>query len=178
MIYVHGWQVDSSKAHFRESFSWTDTGENMGDAWVEDGWNIGIFYRNQLADEPYSWQAESKIWMPYGEEGMNWRTEDENHYLGDDDADGFSAAGLFGQAYLDALIDQDFSQEMRIAGHSLGTQMAVNMSWMILQEEPSMVPHRIALLDPAFSAGRVEYLRDNSGYAEYTGERVNQYVLS
>ncbi len=32
------------------------------DAWLDGGWNVGIFYWNQLADEEMPQDTESKIW--------------------------------------------------------------------------------------------------------------------
>jgi hypothetical protein len=178
MIYVHGWQPHRTKNFVRETFHWPwyQPMGDLGRAWLDDGWNIGIFYWNQWADEDWFWQAESKIWTPYGVEGMRWRDANERfHDTSGPEAD-LAVAEIFAEYYLVALEQQDFSQEVRLVGHSLGAQLSVITAWLLLQEEPGMSPSRIALLDPAFSAREAEYLKDDSGYATYTAGRTNELV--
>ncbi len=57
VIYIHGWQNGSSQRGSRETFNYKQNDATYGidvnaaDAWISAGWNIGIFYWNQFADE-------------------------------------------------------------------------------------------------------------------------------
>ena len=41
--------------------------------WKADGWNVAIFYWNQMADEDEVKDAEAKIWSTNGPKGMRYR---------------------------------------------------------------------------------------------------------
>ena len=68
VIYVHGFARRTTARRFRETFNWAlndaayGLDVNAADAWLDAGWNIGIFYWNTLADEEMPQDTESKIW--------------------------------------------------------------------------------------------------------------------
>ena len=68
VIYVHGFARRTTARRFRETFNWAHNDAaygldvNAADAWLDAGWNVGIFYWNQLADEEMPQDTESKIW--------------------------------------------------------------------------------------------------------------------
>ena len=69
VIYIHGWEKDTTLKEFRESFWVSDIegyiGKTIHQSWQEKGWNTGIFYWNQFADEPEVRYAEAKIWTRF-----------------------------------------------------------------------------------------------------------------
>ena len=72
VIFCHGWALESAKFHARETFFWKSNDPKYGlevntaNAWIEDGWNVGIFYWSQLAAEPSVNDAEAKMWTAHG----------------------------------------------------------------------------------------------------------------
>lgn len=190
LIFVHGWQPFLSHEVPTFDFAGTDT----AGGWVNAGWNVGIFVWNQFADETTgvsgSWfgdgappqgvlDAEAKVWTPDGPQGMRWRDWDDfiDGYS-DPPAGTPSAGALFYQAYVSALTDQPYTGDViRIAGHSLGNQMAVRLTDLVDQaiadgEVPEPLrPTRVALLDPYWSPDARTYLEGRT-----TGDVVREYV--
>lgn len=165
MIYIHGWQKESYKTLFRETFNPSKNDSfgadvNSADYWINKGWNIGIFYWNQLADEFEVKDAESKIWSINGPKGMRWRDSNGNYVTYD--VPDVSIGQLFVQAYTDAMKDY-YGSEIRIGGHSLGNQVAINA--------PKLLPNRVALFDPFYSKGEKSFLGNR-----WTGEVCREYV--
>jgi hypothetical protein len=78
VFYFHGWQKGTSvKSYSRETFLYADpttkTNVNTVAKWKADGWNVAIFYWNQMADEDEVKDAEAKIWSTSGPKGMRYR---------------------------------------------------------------------------------------------------------
>lgn len=182
VIYIHGWQKDSTTELYRESFNPstmdTDYGAdvNSADYWVNKGWNIGIFYWNQFSDESEVKDAEAKIWSTSGSEGMRWRKADGTYET--TNVPTVSAAQLFVNAYKEAM--SSFSgSEIRLVGHSLGAQMVINSSKIISDEidkgdmQSKLLPNRVALLDPFWSKSAKSYLDD-----QWTGAVSRTYVTA
>jgi len=176
VIYVHGWEKDTTKRMFREAFNYSASGApdiNFSQAWINDGWNVGVFYWNQLSDENEVKDAEAKIWTANGPKQMRWRRSDGSYkYNGPD----VSAAVLFFLAYLDAMQNYTGS-EIRIVGHSLGNQMAICLTQLLKeakdngQIDPNLLPDRVALLDPFYSNGGKDYLG-----GQWVGEVARGFV--
>ena len=146
---------------------------------------MGIFYWNQLSDEeraPFCGvpppfgpvQAQAKIWTASSADGpgMRWRRwhlikgkvdDSEVHNTKTTPWPTQDAAHLFLAAYRAALKDYT-GTDIPIVGHSLGAQMAVRMIWLLThdstKENPKLLPQRVALLDPYWSAGPVSYFAD------------------
>lgn len=179
-IYVHGWQPETTISLFRENFNGKNNDStygldiNFGDAWIDAGWNIGIFYWNQLADEDFVSSAEGKIWSATTSVEMRWK--DVYGLYRTDNMPTVSAGDLFYQSFTEALSGYQGSN-IRIAGHSLGNQMAVRLAKMVSDEveagnlSSNLLPKRVALLDPYWTSGSKDYLNGSS-----TGETVNSYV--
>jgi hypothetical protein len=188
LIFVHGWQPFLSQNLPDFDFNGQDTAA----AWIDDGWNVGIFVWNQFSDETEGvlgggdWfaggppqgvkDAEAKIWTPGGPKGMRWRDWDDLMTGYSDPPTGTpSAAELFYQEYVAAL--EGYTGAIRIAGHSLGNQMAVRLTKLVhdgiaagtLPEH--LRPTRVALLDPYWSPDPRTYLD-----GKRTGEVVREYV--
>jgi hypothetical protein len=60
--------VDVDGRGFRESLNWAFNDPEYGldinaaDAWIQSGWNVGVYYWHQYADEDFLHDAEAKIY--------------------------------------------------------------------------------------------------------------------
>lgn len=167
MIYVHGWESDTTERTFREAYDWSaDGGPDLylAQGWIDAGWNVGVFYWNQLADEPRVGDAEAKIWSVRGARGMRWRDVDGDFH---DDGPPLPVGRLFYDHYRAALSGYT-GDNVRIVGHSLGNQAAVAVVGWILdgveagEIDRTLVPDRLVLLDPYYGSGTRPYLDDRS----------------
>ncbi len=177
VIYAHGWQQDSvmDRDYGRECFIFGYDGNlihsDVSQAWRDAGWNTGIFYWNQFADEPPETvepeKAEAKIYAAQnGYSNMRYKV----YYPNSDTVDfstthspNVSVAELFHDIYIDALSTNN-SGNIRIAGHSLGNQLVTRFTWLLKNSydigtiTKNLMPNRIALLDPYWSGGNKGYL--------------------
>ena len=182
VIYIHGWQKDTTASLFRECFNPykndSSCGANVDSAsyWINKGWNVGIFYWNQLADESEVKDAEAKIWTTSGSKGMRWRMVDGTY--NSTNVPNVSAAQLFVNDYESCM--KGFSgSEIRFAGHSLGNQMVTNGAKLISDRvdagkiASNLRPNRVCLLDPFWSTGNKTYLNN-----QYTGAVCRTYVTA
>lgn len=54
---------------FRETLNWADNDQEHGldvdaaGAWIDIGWNVGVYYWNAYADEEFPQDTECKIWV-------------------------------------------------------------------------------------------------------------------
>ncbi len=200
LIFVHGWQPLLSGELPNFAFDGNDTAAG----WINDGWNVGIFVWNQFSDEisgmTEAWtsddfppegvrDAEAKIWSPNGPRAMRWRDHDnlliptiDNGYR-EAPAGTPSAGNLFYQAYTAALTDQTYTGgTIRIAGHSLGNQMAVRLTKLVHDGiaagdiPETLRPTRVALLDPYWSPKPRTDITDSDVAGRKTGEVVREYI--
>lgn len=178
LIFVHGWSRGFTQDRFRETFNVArlDAGGpdlNLADIWIAKGWNVGILYWNQFADEGEVKNAESKIWSVDAKKGMRWR-----------DSAGAYHPDPFGQTVTDLLLNNYLENlwgfrgtQLRFAGHSLGSQVVVTVAKGLLDGmragvvPASLVPDRIALLD-AFSSNRRKPYLDG----RWVGEVMRAYT--
>jgi hypothetical protein len=180
IIFIHGWlpdQVGEPPTFMVDFPDPTQSSTEILDVsvpWVDAGWNIGIFYWHPFSDEEFVWNAEDKIWTPNEEAGMRYRDVDGNYHT--KGMPTVSVTQLLLNAYLEAL-KAYAGPEIRLAGHSLGNQLAVNLTSDLVERanagsiSESLVPTRIALLDPFWSPFPKPYL----GGLE-TGEMVQQNI--
>jgi len=180
IIHIHGWQNGSIAEFSREDFdhgrgSKTRTDTKAGDiakAWLDQGYNVGMLYWTNFADEGSVTDAEAKIWpasrtsirykvcKTLPKPGTKCQTESRN----------FSANATVTVSSLltDSVIAgmPNFSGEsLRLSGHSLGNQIAIAIAGDIhqrLQEgkisNHKLLPTRIALLDPYYSGAKTSNL--------------------
>lgn len=172
VIYIHGWQPGFTLVKHRESFY--IYGEDAADAWINAGYNVGVLYWNQFSDELNVEDAEAKIWTPNGPKGMRWRMG--NGEYSTENSPTTNAAELIYKEYASAM--EGYSgNEIRIVGHSLGSQMAIRLTKLISDNvdsgniKPELLPKRVALLDPYFSNGAKDYLNGAT-----TGDTCTSYV--
>ena len=173
LIYIHGWAKDSSAQLLREDFNNTRNGrpdQDFAAMWRNHGYNIGILYWNQFSDEAEVKDAEAKIWSATGRKGMRWRDSSRTYHQSN------LRVNVSEMLYtnLRAGLAEFHGPELRLAGHSLGNQVAINISHLALQDSYSglishnLVPDRLTLLDPFYSKYAKDYLngRWNSGVAK------------
>lgn len=171
VIYIHGWNNEVVKNNNRETFNpkadgiGMDLDVNCADLWIDKGWNIGIFYWTQFADEKSVKDVEAKIWTDNGSKNLRWKNSnlDYENYDGTEK----SIAEIFVNEYISAM--KDFKgEEIRIVGHSLGAQVSINAARLIENNISSgnisdkLRPDRIALLDPFWSKGNKSYLNNRT----------------
>lgn len=180
VIFVHGWQKGTTVNNYRSTFNYLHNDASYGvdvdsaDAWIQKGWNIGVFYWNQFADEDEVTDAEAKIWSPNESKQMRYRKSDGTYSY--EFTENKSAGDLFYDTFVQAMAGYQ-GNNIRIAGHSLGNQMAVKLTKMISDSvdngilSSNLRPKRVALLDPFWSKNGKSYLNGKT-----TGETVRGYV--
>lgn len=201
LIFAHGWQPFISDKLPTFDFDGTDTAAG----WIDAGWNVGIFVWNQFSDETTgvtlgAWfgegpppqgvlDAEAKIWTPNGPRGMRWRDWDKlltmpPDYGYSDPPSGTPGAGeLFYETYTAAL-PETYTQTIRIAGHSLGNQMAVRLTHLVDEGitagdvSENLRPTRVALLDPYWSPDARADIPDGDAAGRKTGDVVREYIAA
>jgi len=175
IIYIHGWQNGSSISLNRETFNRKDAGGpdlDLAYAWRQAGYNVGIMYWNQFADEGEVKDAEAKIWTASGPRATRWRNASGVYSNGPTQ----SVGELLFQNYKANLAGYTGSN-IRIAGHSLGNQMAIVLAKKISDAVSAgtvnsrLLPKRVALLDPFYSNYAKTYLSN-----KWVGEVSREYV--
>lgn len=178
VIFVHGWARGSTTDKSLVTFNYQQNDPkygpdvNVARSWLESGWNVGSFNWKQFSDEHVVNHAEAKIWSIDGPQGMRWRSFDGSYHQGPKK----SAARLFYEEYKKCLADYS-GDKIRIVGHSLGNQMAVRLTQLIVDNiqrgkiTSRLKPNRVALLDPYWSVGEKDYLD-----GDWVGERVRNSV--
>lgn len=180
IIFVHGWLPDQVATPPTFLVEFADAAQdnpiplNIADPWLTAGWNVGIFYWHPFADEELVWVAEDKIWTADQEAAMRYRDAAGNFHT--EAMPGVSAGELFYQTYLAAMAGYT-GPEIRLAGHSLGNQMAVRLADQLVTGVESgdvaenLLPTRLALLDPFWSPFAKSYLDEQE-----TGAVVRQII--
>ncbi|RZA11873.1 MAG: hypothetical protein EOP10_32330, partial [Proteobacteria bacterium] len=158
MIYIHGWQAGSHLFKKRATFNYSKADPFEGpkvdaaDAWIDAGWNIGIFYWNQFGDETKVKDAEDKVWE---DKSVTWQ-----NCAGKALTTGVpkgSVADLLFSNYSEVMKGYT-GPEVRLAGHSLGNQLVTRLAAKAADASKAgtidahLVPKRVALLDPFWSA--------------------------
>jgi hypothetical protein len=197
VFYFHGWQKDTSTRNYaRENFLYTDpTTKVTVDTiakWKSDGWNVGIFYWNQFADEAEVKDAEAKIWSISGPKGIRYRLSDGTY------SSTYSPKVSIGQAAYDEylkLMANYTGSEVRFAGHSLGSQLITNVAMQVSNyvvtnpSKANIMPKRLELLDAFFSKDAKTYLGDRvgstysscskgDGRSDWNGEVVRCFIYN
>lgn len=177
VIYIHGWQNGATARKSRETFNRLDAGGpdlDLAQSWLAAGYNVGILYWNQFADEGEVKDAEAKIWTATGPRAMRWRKADGSYATGPS----VSAGELLFRAYRDNLAGYQGSN-IRLLGHSLGNQMAIVIAKKVSDAvaagtmNSKLLPKRVALLDPFYSNQAKSYLGN-----QWVGAVCRSYVTA
>ena len=179
LILFHGWQNGSSQNNYnREGFYFSYADIQLAQAWKDNGWNVGLFFWNQFADEGEVKDAEAKIWSENGPRGMRYRLSDGSYRT--TLAPSGKSVGRIAFEQVSAVLANNTSGDVRFAGHSLGNQLATFTAKQIYDADSSSpaFPNRIDLLDPFWSKDGKSYLGDldGNGSNDWTGERVRWYL--
>ena len=182
IIHFHGWQPDSATrgdGYDREDFRfvWGDEDVITSTSWKNKGWNIAYFYWDQFADESEVKDAEAKMWSANGPRGMRYRLSDGSY------STKFSPDVSVGQIAFDqvtAALSDNTSYYVRLAGHSLGNQLATIVARKISDAiyagnvGTNVMVDRLELLDPFWSQDGKSYLGDANGDGanDWVGERT------
>jgi hypothetical protein len=175
VIYIHGWQNGSSQNKNRETFNRSDAGGpnlDLADSWLRGGYNVGVMYWNQFADEGEVTDAEAKIWSTSGPRTMRWRNSSGVYSNGPTQ----SVGDLLFNSYKDNMAGYT-GNNIRILGHSLGNQLAIVVSKKISDAvtagtiNSKLLPKRVALLDPFYSNNAKSWLAN-----QWTGAVSRSYV--
>ena len=181
IIFVHGWQPGSTSSKTRFDFCYnypaaggkTSPTYNVLGSWK--GWNVGVFYWTQFADTQQSANhydlptvAESKIYSTNGGSQMSWAYLSKAGTL-QHCVNGMSNCKLVTEdisqmlekAYKNALPSKEDYKgaELRIAGQSLGTQLAMQLTdWVVtnVKTNDMPMPTRLSLMDPYMSPKDLE----------------------
>jgi len=180
IIFIHGWMPDqvgkppTFMVDFPEPTKNSTYTLDVAASWVDADWNIGIFYWHPFSDEEFVWDAEDKIWTPNEEASMRYRALDGNYHT--EGMPAVNVTQLLLDAYLKATVNFA-GPEIRIAGHSLGNQLAVNLTSDLIEKantgsiSRNLLPTRIALLDPFWSPFPKPYLEGLE-----TGDVIQQKI--
>lgn len=211
MIYSHGWQPLSTvmsdaygRSYFKhEIFNWNEpltlgkpeySGLNVwtNNGWLDKGWNTGIVYWTQFADEiPLTGDditgvhdAEAKIWCLSGNQGSRYRTIDEygfgeykywdKKYKFDGQIYDIESVNELLYIPVSHALQNNTSENIRLVGHSLGSQLITSLAFSLYQDGIDI--KRLALLDAAFTSFPKSYLPTDN-YGDSTGERVRNYIF-
>ncbi len=152
LLYVHGWQKGNVDRRYDEGFNFplVEGQMNVADEWIKKGWNVGIFYWTQFADEAEASTAEAKIWANSGsQKGLQWyqgaRTSSVN---GGHNRQ--NVTELFWDSYSVALENYQGSH-IRLVGVSLGNQLVVRLAEQVGVATSKLKPSRVVLLEPGYS---------------------------
>lgn len=189
IILVHGWQpgtgqsgTQTSKTMVNFDYMRLDSKygieADLADPWIDQGWNVGIFYWTALADEPDVADAQDKIWSIHGNQGMRYRLNDQFY----DSGLNVTIADLFVASYLKVFSNATWAQNpIRLLGHSLGSQVVCRAATMLAERLNSselpdhLFPSQVVLLDPYMDLKAKSYLGTT------VGTKVNanwDYVLA
>ena len=175
VIYIHGWQNGATVDARRETLDRRGSGgpaEDLSQYWLDRGWNVGLLYWNQFADEGEVKDAEAKIYTASGPRDMRWRKLDGSYASGPNK----NVTTLLYEAIRDNMGDFSHST-FRLTGHSLGNQLALSVGKALDdaadagQINANLRPDRIGLLDGFFSNWGKSYLG-----GRWTGEVGRDYA--
>lgn len=161
LIFIPGWEYETINICWRLTSEINpDVSDNrriLATAWVEKGWNFGIFYWDQFSDKMCAMDPETDIWGLHEDDskGLAWRSYDpvtkkeEMRYH-----TAHKSVGAICADEVRRSMPNFAGPSIRFAGHSLGGQLAIKCAQLLHQESPQglqPLPSRLALLDPYFS---------------------------
>lgn len=175
LIFIHGWQkghiTDRDRSvYFEDNNGWPD--EDFANLWRSEGYNVGILYWDQFADESEVKDAEAKIWTATGPRNMRWLDSNGDYHQGPNQ----NVVDILLESYEQAM-QYYTGPELRLAGHSLGNQVALRLADQLVSAQQQgkvtsyEVPNRVSLLDPFYSNHSKDYLN-----GAWVGEKAREIV--
>lgn len=161
---------------------------NYFEPWFNAGWNVGIFYWDQFADEVCMRHAEQKIWFDRGGEGLRWKSYDPTTGVGDYQIlreDGIDSITDFCVKSVTEALHGFAGKELRFVGFDIGAQLATRCAALLhfkrheahglVQElmgsEQVAVPTRLTLLEPYFSEHHFHLTCREDNAIKFTSEQ-------
>ena len=206
IIFIHGVQTTETIRHHRFDFCYQFPEPSGAMSPVYDAlpfwkdWNVGVFYWNQFADVQHMGflkldaiiAPETRIYNSAGSDGMDWVyldkqgalatcTESDKHCMvmpKNALGKSYTISELAFLAFKNAIPD-NYHQPLRIAGFSLGNQIAILLTREITQHPNLLQPSQLILLDPYFTPN---FYKINIGdrkvaIAPYNKEQID-YILA
>lgn len=164
VIWTHGLQPNF--VSLQDRFWVEDEKTQFLVPWLMLGWNVGIFQWTQFADERliHFERGEAKIWSPryFADMRYKYQLSSKKGKIGYADASRDASVGDIFLKHYNAHADQlDADAEIRLIGHSLGSQLVVRVAYMTMELLSARVPDRVTMLDPVFSPDKKGFLRHN-----------------
>jgi hypothetical protein len=180
LLFIHGDQATFTKQRKRIDFCYSyplSNGKQLNTVATNQGWhnwNVGVFYWNQFADDVQGKSLadfvkavtypEMKIYSSRNRAGMRWSYLDKKGQLRFCDqgmkhctplprnkyGETLSVSDLAWLAYKNA-IPNNYHQPIRIAGQSLGAQVAIQLTHRVTTHPKTPQPSQLVLLDPYFT---------------------------
>ena len=197
LIYTHGWKpLEESKV--REGLSLKPRTSNALDKqgfsaypydiefynyYLDKGYNIGVFYWNQLADDGMTYDVITKVWHSGNGKNMRYVTYADENAKGvltsanDPTNPKESLAVLYGNAIKEKL-GKDFNGSLQLVGHSMGGELTCAVAeYLCLMYDnneigENLLPDRVTMLDPFLPDIKV------NGKVDHTGEVVKNKTVA
>jgi len=155
MVFVHGAQPEIVERNYERTGMSADW-YKLVQVWQTRGWNVGFFQWGQFADEPIRnfERAQAKIWSTTYFSGMEYTYSAASTKDGSVSVGEASIKYDVSQILADAIKKhgfQTYGNELRLVGHSLGTQLVTRTAYLLMKEDINVI-NRITLLDPVFSS--------------------------
>ncbi|CAE8629379.1 unnamed protein product [Polarella glacialis] len=165
-------------------------GQLLAEDWLNKGWNVGVFYWDQFADEECARDAEQKVWFDRKGDGFRWKSYDVGsgllQYNTYEQPGVVSVADMCVENVKNAL-GKFSGPQVRFVGHSLGAQLATRCAALLHAENHVAAPNRLTLLEPYFSKhshlnflghglGCNEKVSSGHGLGDFASENVDSYV--
>ena len=136
---------------------WNVQSENLLTAWKARGFNTGVLFWEQFSDESEPKAIEAKLWsvpslhspgIPYLNAFAKRAFLKSKAHLAD----------LLCNNYMESIRNIEPS-DLRVIGHSVGTQVAIHCAWRSINSYPNIPPpNRIVLLDSFWGKGARSFL--------------------
>jgi pimeloyl-ACP methyl ester carboxylesterase len=165
LIYIHGWTFNYRNPGITLSFQSELSNSNVADYWIKAGWNVLGYIWIQYADDKNFARAECKIWSSRCDnKNIQWLDPDGTIYEHPIKESLTVRIGReFGEQFASRLSSD---QELRILGHSMGTQLALSVTEEFHRLGYKKVD-RLALTDLTSTRGAKDYLN-----GEWIGARA------
>lgn len=177
-IFFHGWQIgDIAADYHREVAFWQNTkyapNTNELPLLINAGYNVAAYAWGQFADEAEVEDAEAKVWKGANDyTGLDGNKVNMRYKLSDGTIRQYSTAQSVGDlayATISQALTGNTSGYIRLAGHSLGNQLATVVAGRLA--DAGFAVKRLALLDPYWSMYSKSYLS-----YQWTGAACQTYV--
>lgn len=157
VIFVHGWRINNRSNGRTLYFTNDILEENFANIWRRKGWNFIAYHWIQYADESDFYGVECKIWSDTCDnKNIQWLDSSGNRF---EHSKKESLAAKAHREFVDSFgVKIDPDKELRIVGHSIGTQLTMSLQDKLFQSNIKV--DRIALTDIASSNGGRNYLEN------------------